>query len=271
MAVAIFSTDIHVRTPARAGGVCVGFGETQIGQLFDTKTERCDTMLGSTAPKRKTRNFKGLLLKDTSVSHAEHVSPLDESERSFTRLMRPLEEPQDGAAYDNLAGIALGPRAATRLELPDWFSPTLRHPTSSAHAGSDAGPETVAKTANGSGSSAPRSSGHSSATSSQGSNDLSQRFNGLHLPSEEDSAQRLELKNSNLRTLCELGAGNGGTVSKVVHIPTGIVMAKKVRVRYSYRLCSSTPSPKCASRSSVNCRSCTSVSRSTLSAFTGRV
>ncbi|WFC96308.1 mitogen-activated protein kinase kinase [Malassezia brasiliensis] len=200
----------------------------QIGQRFDTKTERFDMMLGSTAPKRKTRNFKGLLLKDTSVSHTEHVSPLDESGRSSTRLMRSLEEPQDGAPYDNLGGIALGPRAATRLELPDWFSPTLRHPTSSAHAGSDARPEAAAKAANGSGSSAPRSSTHSSAPSSQGSNELSQRMNGLDLQSEEDAAQRLELKNSNLRTLCELGAGNGGTVSKVVHIPTGIVMAKKV-------------------------------------------
>lgn len=227
-------------------------------------------MLGSTAPKRKTRNFKGLLLKDTSVSHAEHVSPLDESGRSFTRLMRPLEEPQDSTAYDNLAGIALGPRAATRLELPDWFSPTLRHPTSSAHPGSDAGPEAVSKTLNGSGSSTQHSSGHSSTGSSQGSNDLSHRLNGLSLQSEEDAAQRLELKNSNLRTLCELGAGNGGTVSKVVHIPTGIVMAKKVRVPYSHRSFSSMPSPRCASRSCASCRSCTSASRSTLWASTGR-
>ena len=39
---------------------------------------------------------------------------------------------------------------------------------------------------------------------------------------------RLDLSASNLRTLADLGAGNGGTVTKVLHIPTGILMAKKV-------------------------------------------
>jgi mitogen-activated protein kinase kinase len=37
-----------------------------------------------------------------------------------------------------------------------------------------------------------------------------------------------DLRGDDLRTLTELGHGNGGTVSKVEHIPTKTIMAKKV-------------------------------------------
>ncbi|KAK9235924.1 kinase-like domain-containing protein [Lipomyces kononenkoae] len=39
---------------------------------------------------------------------------------------------------------------------------------------------------------------------------------------------RLDLRTEDLKTLVELGAGNGGTVSKVVHLPTKTLMAKKM-------------------------------------------
>ena len=39
---------------------------------------------------------------------------------------------------------------------------------------------------------------------------------------------QLDLKKDDLVILRELGAGNGGTVSKVVHPPTKIIMARKV-------------------------------------------
>jgi mitogen-activated protein kinase kinase len=39
---------------------------------------------------------------------------------------------------------------------------------------------------------------------------------------------RLDLKNSDLRKLSELGQGNGGSVVKVEHIPSGTIMAMKV-------------------------------------------
>lgn len=39
---------------------------------------------------------------------------------------------------------------------------------------------------------------------------------------------KLDLKREDLEVLKELGAGNGGTVSKVRHIATGTVMARKV-------------------------------------------
>lgn len=40
---------------------------------------------------------------------------------------------------------------------------------------------------------------------------------------------KLDLKREDLEVLKELGSGNGGTVSKVRHIATGTVMARKVR------------------------------------------
>lgn len=39
---------------------------------------------------------------------------------------------------------------------------------------------------------------------------------------------KLDLRNEDLIVLKELGAGNGGTVSKVMHTATKVVMAKKV-------------------------------------------
>jgi mitogen-activated protein kinase kinase len=44
---------------------------------------------------------------------------------------------------------------------------------------------------------------------------------------------KLDLKPDDLEVLKELGSGNGGTVSKVRHILTGTVMARKVSNRHS--------------------------------------
>lgn len=46
-----------------------------------------------------------------------------------------------------------------------------------------------------------------------------------------NSEKRLDLKNEDLKELAELGQGNGGSVKKVEHVPTGIIMAKKVGTR----------------------------------------
>ena len=40
---------------------------------------------------------------------------------------------------------------------------------------------------------------------------------------------KLDLRSEDLQTLEELGAGNGGTVSRVIHLPTKSIMARKVR------------------------------------------
>jgi mitogen-activated protein kinase kinase len=39
---------------------------------------------------------------------------------------------------------------------------------------------------------------------------------------------KFDLKNEDLKDLQELGQGNGGSVKKVEHVPTGTIMAKKV-------------------------------------------
>lgn len=39
---------------------------------------------------------------------------------------------------------------------------------------------------------------------------------------------RLDLRNEDLEVIKELGAGNGGTVSKVMHTATKVVMARKI-------------------------------------------
>ena len=41
---------------------------------------------------------------------------------------------------------------------------------------------------------------------------------------------KLDLRNEDLVVLRELGAGNGGTVSKVQHAATNVIMAKKVYI-----------------------------------------
>lgn len=44
---------------------------------------------------------------------------------------------------------------------------------------------------------------------------------------------KLDLRSEDLLVLKELGAGNGGTVSKVMHASTKVIMARKVRRRLS--------------------------------------
>jgi len=43
-----------------------------------------------------------------------------------------------------------------------------------------------------------------------------------------NSEKKLDLKNEDLKELAELGQGNGGSVKKVEHVPSGTIMAKKV-------------------------------------------
>ncbi|GLB45695.1 putative serine/Threonine protein kinases, catalytic domain [Lyophyllum shimeji] len=47
----------------------------------------------------------------------------------------------------------------------------------------------------------------------------------LHAPRDVEIT---DLKNADLRNLAELGQGNGGSVMKVEHVPSGMVMAKKI-------------------------------------------
>ncbi|BGP11419.1 MAP kinase kinase (MEK) [Rhodotorula toruloides] len=65
----------------------------------------------------------------------------------------------------------------------------------------------------------------SSSTSSRSyHNQLNEQLASLELGVEF----RIDLRNEDLEVLDELGSGNGGTVSRVLHVPTKAVMAKKV-------------------------------------------
>lgn len=49
---------------------------------------------------------------------------------------------------------------------------------------------------------------------------------------------RLDLKKEDLNKLADLGQGNGGSVEKVEHTPTGTIMAKKVRFTCHFEISS---------------------------------
>ncbi|GAA6060573.1 hypothetical protein JCM10212_006808 [Sporobolomyces blumeae] len=70
----------------------------------------------------------------------------------------------------------------------------------------------------------PSLSSSSTASSSSRSRHLSDRLADLELGVEF----KLDLRNEDLEVISELGCGNGGTVSKALHVPTKVVMAKKV-------------------------------------------
>ena len=55
---------------------------------------------------------------------------------------------------------------------------------------------------------------------------MSQQMSSMDLNSSQP--RQLDVSARNLRMVADLGAGNGGTVSKVEHLPTGVMMAKKV-------------------------------------------
>lgn len=55
-------------------------------------------------------------------------------------------------------------------------------------------------------------------------NTLTEQLKNLELGVE----YKLDLKNEDLKVLSELGSGNGGTVTKVKHEKTGLVIARKV-------------------------------------------
>jgi hypothetical protein len=93
---------------------------------------------------------------------------------------------------------------------------------------------------------------------------------------------KFDLKGEDLKDLQELGQGNGGSVKKVEHVPTGTIMAKKVRLFCSllvlkdnsnhksiltFRLSLSMQSQQYGNKSYVNYILCTTVTRNTSSLF----
>lgn len=130
------------------------------------------------------------------------------------------------------------------------------------------------------------SSGPSSAPLTATNNNVNVKRNTLHqtitttlanLEATSTAEVKYDLKNEDFRDIQDLGQGNGGSVKKAEHIPTGTFMAKKVRslvgsggnrfsslVSYLFsRPFSSMPNPTSESRSYENFKSCTNAIRNT--------
>ena len=91
--------------------------------------------------------------------------------------------------------------------------------------GSTADPDAGLLTVNGSNSAPP--TGSASAHRMTYHTTLSTTLANLDLNSEN---KYHDLRNEDLKDIRELGQGNGGSVKKVEHLPTGTIMAKKVRL-----------------------------------------
>lgn len=207
---------------------------------------------------RKKRNFKALQL---DVAAKSPVSP-SESEPVVSRRVAPAPAGKKRPPPMTLKAPKIPNRATTPAEGGGENGMlTVDIPNSSA-------PPTASISA-----SENRSNYHSTLSSTLANLDL-------------NSERKYDLRNEDLRDMQELGQGNGGSVKKVEHVPTGTIMAKKVSVcgggggdasctvltRHLdiSRLSSSTRSRLCASRSCASCKSCTIAIRSTLSPSTAR-
>ncbi|GAA6008356.1 hypothetical protein JCM10207_000098 [Rhodosporidiobolus poonsookiae] len=155
---------------------------------------------GLLARRTKNRNKKGLALG------AEAAKPGTLSGASAADLLtkpappvpaRPAPVQVSGSSRSNRASLA-SDSSGLSLSL-DAASPAL--PTTPSLSGSST--------------SGSRSSYHY---------DLNEQLASLELGVEF----KIELRNEDLQVINELGCGNGGTVSKVLHVPTKTVMAKKV-------------------------------------------
>lgn len=168
---------------------------------------------GGILARRKNRNAKGLALS------ADAAKPGTLSGASAADLLAhpapPLAPRPSRPAPIQVAGSS----RSNRLSLVSDSSSSRR---GSADADAGGGPPTSASSA----STAASTSGSRGGGSLGGYRDrLDEQLATLEVGVEF----KLDLRNEDLQVLCELGSGNGGTVSKALHVPTKAIMAKKVR------------------------------------------
>ncbi|GAA5981536.1 hypothetical protein JCM11641_004090 [Rhodosporidiobolus odoratus] len=154
---------------------------------------------GGLLARRKNRNTKGLALS------AEAAKPGTLSGASASDL---LKKPQPPPVPSRPAPVQVaGSSRSSRISLAGG--------NGVGRGGVGAGEDGLPTTASLSGPSA------ASASTSRG---LSEQLATLELGVEF----KLDLRNEDLQVLNELGSGNGGTVSRALHVPTKAIMAKKV-------------------------------------------
>ncbi|KAJ7643718.1 ste7-like protein [Roridomyces roridus] len=156
----------------------------------------------SATPLRKKRNYKALQLPSSPAP---------------TSAPPPVPEPEPVAVRQApVAGPAGGKRRPPPMTLK---APKLPPNTMSATPMED----NLLTVSNGSNSAPNTASPHISKRNTYHTA-LSDTLANLDMNSEI----KIDLKNEDLKDLHELGQGNGGSVKKVEHIPTGKIMAKKI-------------------------------------------
>ena len=164
------------------------------------------TMATATTPIRKKRNYKGLNLDVSQPPPSPQPEPLPIpiASRAAPSPANAKGASAAGGAKKRPPGLTLGSKGpAKKAPAPQHDDGMLTLP----------GPSS----AQGTGSASPFRSNYQST--------LTQQLEALSLG-------QVALKAEDLREVGDLGSGNGGSVKKVLHVPTGTLMAKKVR-RYS--------------------------------------
>ncbi|KAF5340106.1 hypothetical protein D9758_013150 [Tetrapyrgos nigripes] len=158
-------------------------------------------------PIRKKRNFKALQLSTPPAPPAE-----PEPERPA--VVAPAEVP----VATRQAPTAGGKRRPPPMTLK---APKIPTNTSTPAVETDQNLLTVVQSSN---SSAPNTASLPSARRNTYHTTLSNTLASMEMAAEI----KFDLKNEDLKDLHELGQGNGGSVKKVEHVPTGTLMAKKI-------------------------------------------
>lgn len=161
-----------------------------------------NVMSAAAGPVRKKRNFKALQL---DVAAKSPPSP-SESEPVAARRVAPAPAGKKRPPPMTLKAPKIPNRATTPAEGGEIGTLTVDIPNEPA-------PPTASISA-----SENRSNYHNTLSSTLASLDL-------------NSERKYDLRNEDLRDMQELGQGNGGSVKKVEHVPTGTIMAKKVSAR----------------------------------------
>lgn len=153
---------------------------------------------------RKKRNFKALQLSSPPVSPITGPDPAE-----------PVAIRQAPAPAAAPVGATGGKKRPPPM--------TLKAPKIPVHAPVEPDPESNLLVVTQASNSAPNTASPSGRRNTYHAT-LSSTLANLDLNTET----KFDLRNEDLKELQELGQGNGGSVKKVEHIPTGTIMAKKV-------------------------------------------
>lgn len=169
-------------------------------------------------PIRKKRNFKALQLDVSKPQPSGSASAPPIQTQGPESLPVPTRlAPQPGAAR------AGGKKKPPMMDLSKSRAKVVPPPPGSASG--EAGSPGVSLVVPGAPNSAPATGTPSSRPTYQTT--LQQQLADLEING--DSEKKLDLKLEDLKELSDLGQGNGGSVKKVRHVPSGTIMAKKVR------------------------------------------